>query len=205
MQTNIGEKFLKLIDKNFPPNHPLAKIVNRNTVKISYRCMPNMKKAIAGHNFQAQKEEEEPVQYGCNCSGRIGPCPLEGGCLVDKVVYKTRVVQDNNVVNTYTGLTSNTFKKRFYKHRDTFKKRDHENPTTLSTHVWDLKDKNQNFELSWSIIDRANDFDPPTRKCRLCLKEKYYIIFQPDGATLNQRSELFATCRHRLRQTLANT
>ena len=96
MQTNIGEKFLKLIDKNFPPNHPLAKIVNRNTVKISYRCMPNMKKAIAGHNFQAQKEEEEPVQYGCNCSGRIGPCPLEGGCLVDKVVYKTRVVQNNN-------------------------------------------------------------------------------------------------------------
>ena len=46
----------------------------------------------------------------------------------------------------------------------------------MSTHVWDLKDKNEEYEISWSIIDRANDFNPATRKCRLCLKEKYYII-----------------------------
>ena len=39
IQTNIGEKFLKLVDRNFTPNHPLRKIINRNTVKISYRCM----------------------------------------------------------------------------------------------------------------------------------------------------------------------
>ena len=30
--TNIGAKFLKIIDKCFPPTHPLAKIINRNTV-----------------------------------------------------------------------------------------------------------------------------------------------------------------------------
>ena len=35
VQTNIGEKFLKLIDQNFPANHPLRKVTNRNTVKIS--------------------------------------------------------------------------------------------------------------------------------------------------------------------------
>ena len=35
VQTNIGEKFLKLIDQNFPPNHPLRKVINRNTVKSS--------------------------------------------------------------------------------------------------------------------------------------------------------------------------
>ena len=86
-----------------------------------------------------------------------------------------------------------------------FANRDHPNPTTLSTHVWDLKQSNRNFEISWSVIDRANDFDPVTRKCRLCLKEKFHIIFQPAGATLNQRSELYSTCRHRLRQTLANS
>ena len=61
------------------------------------------------------------------------------------------------------------------------------------------------FEISWSVVDRARDFDPVNKKCRLCLKEKYHIIFQPSGATLNQRSELFSTCRHRLRKTLANT
>ena len=31
----------------------------------------------------------------------------------------------------------------------------------------------------------------------LCLKEKFYIIFNPAGASLNQRTELFSVCRHR--------
>ena len=174
-QTNIGEKFLKLIDKNFPASHPLSKVINRNTVKISYKCMPNMKKAIGRHNNNVLKkqDEEQEQEPGCNCTGRCGPCPLNGACLVDKVVYKATVLEDNATVNTYTGLTCNTFKERFYGHRISFEHRNHPNPTTLSTHVWDLKNKNKNYEINWSIIDRANDFGPVTRKCRLCLKEKY--------------------------------
>ena len=43
VKNNIGKQFLTLIDKCFPPNHPLHKILNRNTVKISYSCMPNTK------------------------------------------------------------------------------------------------------------------------------------------------------------------
>ena len=39
----------------------------------------------------------------------------------------------------------------------------------------------------------------------LCIREKYFIIFQPEGASLNSRSELFTTCRHRKKQLLANT
>ena len=42
VRTNVGEQFLKLIDKNFPKTHPLGKLIERNTVKISYRCMPNI-------------------------------------------------------------------------------------------------------------------------------------------------------------------
>ena len=207
IQTNIGEIFLKLIDEYFPPNHLLAKILNRNTVKISYKCMPNMGKAISRHNYQILKQEEEQTMPGCNCSGRCGPCPLDGKCLVDKLVYRATVRQDdiNTTTNTYTGLTSNTFKERFYGHRSSFEHQNHKNPTTLSTHIWDLKRERRNFEISWSVVDRARDFDPVNKKCRLCLKEKYHIIFQPSGATLNQRSELFSTCRHRLRKTLANT
>ena len=133
----------------------------------------------------------------------MGPCPLGGNCLVDSVVYKTEV-KDNNNTNTYTGLTCNTFKDRFYGHRHSFRYRDSKQSTTLSSHIWKLKDKNENFEVKWSIIDRASEFNPVTRKCRLCLKEKYYIIFQPEGASLNQRSELYSTCRHRTKQLLAN-
>ena len=76
---------------------------------------------------------------------------------------------------------------------------------TLSTHLEKLFDEKKDFEMSWKIVDQAQDFNPVNRKCWLCLKEKYYIIFQPEGATLNTRSELFSTCRHRLRLLLNNT
>ena len=51
---------------------------------------------------------------------------------------------------------------------------------------------------TWKILAKGNSFNPATRECDLCLKEKFCIIFQPEGASLNDTSELFATCRHRL-------
>ena len=36
VKTNIGKTFFQLLDRNFPPHHRLYKIINRNTVKISY-------------------------------------------------------------------------------------------------------------------------------------------------------------------------
>ena len=40
--SNIGQEFLKIIDKEFPKDQALSKIFNRNTVKISYGCMTNI-------------------------------------------------------------------------------------------------------------------------------------------------------------------
>jgi hypothetical protein len=31
--------------------------------------------------------------------------------------------------------------------------------------MWKLKDENTDFDLKWEVIDRANDFNPITRKC----------------------------------------
>ena len=100
------------------------------------------------------------------------------------------------------GLSSYTFKKRYDGHTYTFRHRV-QNSTTLSTHVWDLYDERKKHDIKWELIDRAPEFNPTNRKCRLCDKEKYYIIFQPEGATLNSRSELFSTCRHRKRLLLS--
>ena len=36
---NIGKEFLKLIDKPFPPQHKLHKILNKSNIKISCSCM----------------------------------------------------------------------------------------------------------------------------------------------------------------------
>ena len=163
MRTNIGEQFLKLIDKNFPKNHPLNKVINRNTVKISYRCMPNMKQKIAKHNVKVQKgETDTQTHYGCNCSGVMGPCPLQGNCLVPSVVYRAEVTDDSNST-TYTGLTCNTFKQRFYGHRQSFNNRTSEHSSTLSSHIWRLKDNNDNYDVKWNIVGRASEFNPVTK------------------------------------------
>ena len=124
---------------------------------------------------------------------------------MSSVIYRAEVKGDSQKTTTYTGLTSNTFKRRFYSHRQSFNKRTLEHSTTLSSYIWNMKDRNENFEVNWSIVDRAREFNPVNRKCRLCLNEKYYIIFQPEGGKLNKRSELFSTCRHRKKQLLANT
>ena len=48
--TKVGKFFLSLIDKHFPPHHKLHKLFNRNNVKISYSCLPNIKSIINAHN-----------------------------------------------------------------------------------------------------------------------------------------------------------
>ena len=52
VSTNIGYKFLQAIDDCFPSHHPLHKIFNRNTLKLSYSCMPmpNVKCVMSSHN-----------------------------------------------------------------------------------------------------------------------------------------------------------
>ena len=167
--------------------------------------MPNMKKVISCHNrIVTDANRVQPTNPSmCNCQQKQ-ECPLPSRCLTDKVVYQATVTDENQNRETYTGLTSQTFKERHYKHKNSFKYKDSENSTTLSTHIWDLKDRGVPFSLEWDIIDRAPPFNPTTRKCRLCLKEKYHIMFSREGASLNQRSEIFNTCRHRLRDLLAN-
>ena len=41
-KNKIRKRDLKLVDKHFPKDGPLNKIFNRNTIKISYSCMPNV-------------------------------------------------------------------------------------------------------------------------------------------------------------------
>ena len=165
-----------------------------------------MKQKIAAHNARVQKtEEDQQLNPGCNCTGAMGPCPLDGNCLVDSVIYRAEVKDQNSNIQTYTGLTAGTFKKIFYSHMHSFNNRRSEHSTTLSSHVWSLQDRQENFQIDWKVIDRAKKFNPINRRCGLCTKEKYYIIFQPEGASLNERKELFSTCRHRLENLLANT
>ena len=116
--TNIGKTFLQILDEEFHENHVLHKIFNRNTVKISYACMPNIKQTIDGHNKSILLKSDKPKKDECNCR-KPDECPLLGQCLKKSVVYQATVTctNDNKPDETYAGLISNTFKTRFTNHK----------------------------------------------------------------------------------------
>ena len=95
VSTNIGLTFLKLLDTEFIEEHVLHKIFKRNTVKISYSCMPNLKQNIDGHNKSILHNRMVPPRP-CNCRVKT-ECPLSGNCLKGSVVYQATVsTEDRN-------------------------------------------------------------------------------------------------------------
>ena len=48
--TGTGKKFLKIIYSEFSNDHPLHKMINRNTTKMSYCCMTNMRRITQRHS-----------------------------------------------------------------------------------------------------------------------------------------------------------
>ena len=203
VKTNVGAKFLKLIDKHFPKGHILHKVINRNVIKVSYRTTSNLKSIISSHNNKVlRKNENSEEKRMCNC--RTPPCPLQGKCLTDNLVYQATVKTDNTD-NTYIGLSSPTFKLRLGNHKKDFKNPKYRHSTTLSSFIWDLKDKAAVFELTWKIIGRAQPFSPISGVCNLCTLEKYHLLFTPELATINKRDEIYNFCLHKLPVLLDKT
>ena len=76
--------------------------------------------------------------------------------------------------------------------------------TRLSAHTRALKEKSKDFTIDWKIIKKSNIYNPITKKCMFCLKEKFYIMYDRKGSSLNKRNEVFNTCRHREYELLEN-
>ena len=60
--TDIGHKFLQAVNECFPPNHPLYKIFNRNTLKLSYSCIPNVHQIITAYNKNILNKQTKPTE-----------------------------------------------------------------------------------------------------------------------------------------------
>ena len=199
MQTNIGREFLNLIEKCFPPNHKLRKLFNRNNLKLSYSCTPNIKQIIDGHNKKILRQntpsEEKITPKPCNCR-KANNCPLKGECLVKEVVYQATITTAEGT-ETYVGLTATEFKTRWRNHQMSFRHDSKRNDTELSKHLWQLNDQKKDFQISWRILAKAKSYSNLTKRCNLCNTEKYYILYKPNMATLNKRNELVSTSRHK--------
>ena len=207
--TNIPKVFLSIIAECFPPGHVLRSSFNANTVKVSYRTMTNMAQHLSKHNAKviAESRPAPTVKEGCNCQDKPA-CPMPGKCQTSGVVYKATVTPtdptSNKATETYTGLTGGPFRTRHYGHVDDMKEENQDKPgTTLSKHTHKLRREGIDFTITWDILERRlAGYNTSSKSCRLCLLEKYHIMFTPGVATLNRRRELFSSCRHRRKLTL---
>ena len=182
VKTKVGNLFFAALDKNFGENSPLRKIFNRNTIKMSYRTTPNFQRIISAHNKKVTRSPE--VDPPCNCGKK--ECLLDGQCLKNNMVYQATVSTEGGKVETYVGLTKNTFRERYKDHKKSITHEKFSTETALSGYIWELKRKNINHSIKWQVVDRAPPFSPVTRVCSLCTLEKYYILFQPERSSLNK-------------------
>jgi hypothetical protein len=199
--SKVGKHFLHLLDKHFPRSNTLHKIFNRNTVKVSYSCMSNVKTVISNHNAKVlSKQTERPTteqrEKTCNCR-ESNDCPLEGNCLARSIVYEARVTtEDDGKVMNYIGMTANDFKERYRNHQKSFRDVIYSNETELSKYIWTLKHSGRSFRTSWAILKRAKPYAAGGNRCNLCNYEKLSIMNANKRTLLNKRNEIFSKCRH---------
>ena len=140
----------------------------------------------------------------CNCWQKI-TCPLNRNCLQSSVIYQATVTRnDNNTSETCIRLTEKDFETRYRNHTASFRHAKHRNSTELSKHVCTLKDSNIDHSISWRIISSSSSYNGSSKRCNLCLKEKFLIICRPDLSSLNKRNKLVSSCRHRNKALLHN-
>ena len=130
---------------------------------------------------------------------------MKNECLTTNVIYQATVKRlDNQQIETYIGLTSRSFKERWTCHKTSFRLQSHQNETKLSVYIWSLKHQGVDFELSWRIVAKTSAYSPATKKCWLCIKEKFFILYEPNQASLNKRHEFFTPCLHKSKFKLCN-
>ena len=180
-----------------------------------------MSKIISSHNSKILREQNLEEERKCNCTKK-DECPLGGQCLMENLIYQAKVTplsnmdeSENPPINnnqdkgesptpttstkpeTYVGLCSTNFKARLGNHKTSFKYESKSSSTALSTHIWDLKNKNIMYKIEWKILDRGQQYSPISGICSLCTCEKFQILFNQEKATLNQKREIFGHCLHK--------
>ena len=108
---------MRLVDNYFPRHHKYYKLFNRNNIKLSYSCMPNMNNFIRKHDSKIMFPDDivhvrlttvnpaPSTTKTCNCRRKTG-CPMEGNCFSEFLIYKASVSTSTN--RYYYGTCENT-------------------------------------------------------------------------------------------------
>ena len=169
--------------------------------------MPHFKTITASHNsklLEKHRNQGKVHQHikSCSCSNKT-TCPLENKCMEKSLVYETTSTGPFK----YIGISESNFKIRYNNHQNSFRNRKYQNIAELSKKVWELKDNNQSFTISWKKLQGTDPFTPGKKKCNLCVTEKLYIIKHKvkfKEKLLNKKSEIISKRRHENKYMLRN-
>ena len=199
VKTKIGKIFRNLVSKHFSRDHRYYKIFNKNTIKISYSCLPNVKAVINTHNRKVlNNDKKSKADDGkmCNCRKK-DDCPLDGKCLTSNLIYSAKVTTTpSNSPKVYIGSTRNTFKQKYYGHKTSFNKEKLRGSTQLARYICKLKKAKQDYNIKWTIIKQSYQNTPSIKFCKLCNLERIEIAKNKKAALLNSRNELVTKCPH---------
>ena len=135
VKTNIGRIFLRLINKFFQRHHKYHKLFNRNNIKISYSCMPNMESVIRDHDTRLLKDPVPTDLKEWSCR-RKSECALDKKCLSECLLCNASVDRlDANETKHYYGTCEKNFKERYNNHTACFRNKSKEKSTELSKYI----------------------------------------------------------------------
>ena len=136
----------------------------------------------------------KPSSFIYNCRNSR-TCPMDRRCNDQNIVYQAEVTTPTSS-ETYIGLCDTSFKLRYRNHVCSFRNEGYKQATELSKYIWSLKERKIVYNIKWRKVKQARSYCNSSKRCNLCLWEKYFIICQPEMSTLNNRRELMITCRH---------
>ena len=156
------------------------------------------------HKVLTDKPNETGIN-NFNCRN-TDTCPVPNSCQTKYIIYQVNI--DCDIAGwkqkIYLCSCETTFKDLSGNHKKSFNHVKHKHDTEQSKEFWEIKKHNETPKITWKIIRICRSYYPNSKRCLLCLNEKYEIAIYKGENLLNKRTEKINTCRHRSKNRLAN-
>eukprot|EP00794_Sanderia_malayensis_P001431 gene1431-biopygen1181 len=131
-----------------------------------------METIISKHNKKVvNTNNNTPSDRTCNCQKKE-QCPLDNNCLTTSIIYNAHITTNGDMMGKYyIGLTEGTFKKRYTQHKQSFRNCKYAKSTELSKYIWDLKDKNKDYDMQWDNRHLSTSLQQHLKKALRTLKQ----------------------------------
>ena len=192
--SKVGEHFLPLLDKHFPPHYKFHRIFNRNTV---------MKTIINSHNHKITN----PKTITKERTGRgvdKAKCLLSQNCLINNIIYKAALTSTNPCYKEKICFSTaeTIFKLRYSNHQSPFKFSKYKTDTELSTEVKRMEKSVLTPVITWEIVRKCSPYIPNSKKKKKKKKnhpkkkKKLEIATYQENIWLKKKAELISKYRH---------